>query len=306
MTLRFDDRVAIITGAGNGLGRAHALALAARGAKVVVNDLGGARDGSGASSAAARHVVEEIEAAGGAAIANGADVADYAQVEQMVADTLNTWGRIDILVNNAGILRDKTFAKMDLTDFRKVIDVHLMGSVNCTKAVWDHMRERTYGRIVMTASSSGLYGNFGQSNYGAAKMAVIGLMNTLHLEGQKYDIRVNTLSPCAATRMTEDVIPPEALSLLTPDAVSAGLVYLVSEEAPSRVILAAGAGGYAQAQVFETEGIYLAPEDRTPENIAANWARITDIQGQKALTMANDQTLKFVMKAAAAAGLKLG
>ena len=211
MTLRFDGKTAIVTGAGNGLGRSHALALAARGAKVVVNDFGGARDGTGGSSEAAEKVVEEIRAAGGEAIANGADVSSEEQVGAMVKQTLDQWGRIDILVNNAGILRDRTFAKITMDDFRKVMEVHLMGSVNCTHAVWPIMREQAYGRIVMTSSSSGLHGNFGQSNYGAAKAGVVGLMNVLELEGEKYGIRVNTLAPSAATRKPEELISAEAL-----------------------------------------------------------------------------------------------
>jgi len=212
MTIRYDGQVAIVTGAGGGLGRSHAIALAARGAKVVVNDLGGSVDGSGGSSDAAKAVVAEIEAAGGEAMANGANVADYAQVEKMVAETMERWGRIDILVNNAGILRDKSFVKGSIDDFKLVVDVHLMGSVNCTKAVWDIMREQAYGRIVVTTSSSGLYGNFGQTNYGSAKMAVIGMMNTLVLEGAKYNIHVNALAPTAGTRMTEGLIQEDAFN----------------------------------------------------------------------------------------------
>ncbi len=306
MTIRFDNRVALVTGAGNGLGRSHALGLAARGAKVVVNDLGGARDGSGTSSDAARAVVEEITSTGGEAIANGANVADFDQVQDMVKQTLDTWGRIDILVNNAGILRDKTFVKMEMQDFAQVMNVHVMGSVHCTKAVWGVMREQTYGRIAMTSSSSGLYGNFGQANYGAAKMALVGLMNTLHLEGQKYNIHVNTLAPCAATRMTEDVIPEKALSLLTPEAVTAGLLYLVSEEAPSRTILDAGAGTYACTRVLETKGKYFKPQDQTPENIAAHWEEISDPAGQNEPTQGADQTMKMLANAAKDHGISLG
>jgi len=306
MTIRFDDRVAIVTGAGNGLGRSHALALAARGAKVVINDLGGARDGSGASSDAALNVVEEIKAAGGTAMANGANVAAYDQVKDMVKQTINAWGRIDILVNNAGILRDKTFAKMEIEDFARVMDVHVMGSMQCTKAVWGVMREQSYGRIAMTTSSSGLYGNFGQANYGAAKMALIGLMNTLHLEGQKYHIHVNALAPCAATRMTEELMPEEALSLLTPEAVSAGLLYLVSEKAPSRTILDAGAGTYACTKIFETTGVYFKPQDQTPENIAAHWSEICDTSGQSAPGQGADQTMKMLHNAATDRGISLG
>lgn len=305
MTIGFDGKVAIVTGAGHGLGRSHALALGDRGAKVVVNDLGGARDGTGGSPQAAQKVAEEIRAKGGDAIANGANVAVFDDVEQMVSQAMDQWGRVDILVNNAGILRDKTFAKMDLDDFRLVMDVHLMGAVHCTKAVWSLMRDQAYGRIVLTASSSGLYGNFGQSNYAAAKMAMVGLMNSLHLEGQKYDIRINTLAPCAGTRMTADLMPEKAMELLTPESVTAGLIYLVSDDAPSRVILAAGAGTYARTRIYETEGIYLSPDDQTPENVAANWHRISDEAGKKELSMAGDQTLKFLTRAASALGVDL-
>src|SRR5689334_16534675 len=256
MSLRFDNRVAIVTGAGNGLGRSHALALAARGAKVVVNDLGGARDGTSASATAAQRVVDEIRAPGGEAMANSASVTDEAAVNAMVAEVMAKWGRVDILVNNAGILRDKSFAKMELAAFRTVLDVHLWGSVVCTKAVWEIMRAQNYGRVVFTSSSSCIYGNFGQSNYAAAKMALVGLMNVLHLEGERNNIRVNVLSPTAATRMTEDLIPPDALALMTPESITPGLLYLVSEDAPSRVILCAGAGGFARTLIYETEGIH--------------------------------------------------
>lgn len=296
--IRFDGQVAIVTGAGNGLGRSHALALAARGAKVVVNDLGAARDGSGASSAAAEAVVAEIRAAGGTAMANGANVTDPAQVAAMVQAAVEAWGRVDILVNNAGILRDKSFAKGTLEDFRLVIDVHLMGSVICTQAVWGLMRDQGCGRIVMTTSSSGLYGNFGQANYGAAKMAVVGLMNTLHLEGAKYDIRVNALAPTALTRMTDDLGMPEAaLAQLGPEHVTPALLYLVSRDAPSRTILCAGAGGYSLARIVETEGIYLPPEDRSPEAIAARFAEIADPEGQQAYEQGWQQSSKFLNKA---------
>jgi NAD(P)-dependent dehydrogenase (short-subunit alcohol dehydrogenase family) len=298
MSIRFDGRVAIVTGAGNGLGRAHALGLAARGAKVVVNDLGGARDGTGGSATAAETVVAEIRAAGGEAIANAANVTNYEQVKAMVDEAVAKWGRVDILVNNAGILRDKSFAKSTLDDFRLVIDVHLMGSVNCTQAVWGLMREQGYGRIVMTTSSSGLYGNFGQANYGAAKMAVVGLMNTLHLEGEKYNIHVNALAPTAFTRMTGDIgIDAEALAQLGPEHVTPGLLYLVSEAAPSRVILCAGGGGYARTLIYETDGIYLQPDARTPENIAANFEALSSPQDQKIFQQGSEQSIKFINKA---------
>jgi len=298
MTFRYDNRVAIVTGAGNGLGRSHALGLAARGAKVIVNDLGGAVDGSGSHLRAAETVVEAIRAAGGEAIANGANVTQADEVEAMVQSAIDKWGRVDILVNNAGILRDKSFSKMSLDDFRLVLDVHLMGAAICSKAVWDLMKEQQYGRIVMTSSSSGIYGNFGQSNYGAAKMGVVGLMNVLHLEGAKYGIRVNALSPTAATRMTEGLIDPEALELMTVESVTAGLLYLVGEEAPARLVLCAGAGGYAATRIYETDGIYLSPEDQTPENIALNIEYILDTSRQTMLQQGADQTIKFIARAA--------
>ena len=306
MKISFEGRVAIVTGAGNGLGRAHALGLAARGAKVVVNDLGTARDGNGGSSAAAEKVVEEIRAAGGQAIADGANVADFSQVQAMTAMVKREWGRVDILVNNAGILRDKSFAKMDLADFRTVIDVHLMGSVHCTRSVWDIMREQNYGRIVMTTSSSGLYGNFGQSNYGSAKAGVIGLMNVLAQEGRKNDIRVNTLSPTAATRMTEDLISADMLALMTPESITPGLLYLVSQDAPTRTILCAGAGAFAVARIVETKGAYIPENERTPETVAARFAEIADTTEAQALESALQQTDKFVNMAAKAKGIRLG
>ena len=301
MPLRFDNRVAIVTGAGGGLGREHALALAARGAKVVVNDLGGARDGSGGSSSAAEAVVAEIKAAGGEALANGASVTEADAVQAMIDQALDRWGRIDILVNNAGVLRDKSFAKMTLEDFRFVVDVHLMGAVNCTKAVWESMRERNYGRIVMTTSSSGLYGNFGQSNYGAAKMALVGLMQTLAIEGAKNDIRVNCLAPTAHTRMTEDLgagLPLEALdtALVTP-----GLLHLVGEDAPSRCILAAGAGGFERAYVTLTQGAFIAGED-APEQVAARFDAISDRANEIVPEMGAAQGMIELTKAQAARG----
>ena len=299
MAIRYDGQVAIVTGAGNGLGRSHALALASRGAKVVVNDLGGAVDGSGSSSEAALEVVRTIEAAGGEAIANGANVADLNQVEAMVAQTIEKWGRIDILVNNAGILRDKSFVKMTMEDFKLVVDVHLIGSANCTKAVWSLMREQGYGRIVMTTSSSGMYGNFGQSNYGAAKMAVVGLMNTLVLEGDKYDIKVNCLSPTAGTRMLDGLLTDEISAVLTVEAVTTGLLTLCDTDAPNRTILCAGAGGYARTHIYETDGIFLAPEDQTPENVRANMEAIENTDNQRMLVGGFQQTDKFVAKASA-------
>jgi len=299
MDIRFDGRVAIVTGAGTGLGRAHALGLAARGAKVVVNDLGTAGDGLGRSSEAAERVATEIRDAGGEARANGANVSDAGEVDAMVGETLDAWGRVDILVNNAGILRDKTFAKMDLADFDAVLGVHLGGSVNCTHRLWPVFREQGYGRVVFTSSASGLYGNFGQSNYGAAKASMLGLMNVLHLEGQRDNIRVNTLAPTAATRMTEDLLPAEVLPLLQPEFITPGLLYLVSEDAPSRVVLAAGAGCYAQTVVTETDGIWLNATDNTPETVAARFDDICNRGTTHDLQSAFDQTRRFAERAAA-------
>lgn len=299
MTISFEGQVAIVTGAGNGLGRSHALELAARGAKVVINDLGGARDGSGASSAAADEVVALIKAKGGDAFAHGANVANFDEVQDMVAQTMEKWGRVDILINNAGILRDKTFSKMDLADFKLVMDVHVMGSVNCTKAVWEIMREQNYGRIVMTTSSSGMYGNFGQSNYGAAKMAVLGFMNTLVLEGAKNNIHVNALAPTAATRMTEDLMPPEVLAMLQPEAVTAGALTLCHSEAPTRFILCAGAGGYASTRLFETEGTFIGAEQQSPEAVLEQWDTVCDTSAQSELQSGMKQSEKFLTKAMA-------
>ena len=305
MSIRFDERVAIVSGAGAGLGRAHALGLAQRGAKVVVNDFGGSVDGNGGSSEPAERVAAEIRAAGGEAIAHGADVTNAAQVEHMVAAAIGKWGRVDILINNAGILRDASFGKMPLADFEKVVTVHLMGAVICAKAVWPHMKDRNYGRILMTTSSSGLYGNFGQSNYGAAKMGVIGLMNVLQIEGEKNDIRVNALAPGAATRMTEALLPKPVLGLMTPEAVTPAALYLVSDGAPRRTILCATAGGFSRTLIHETEGVYLGENERTPERIAELFETISDEQGQHLYRDGGGQVMKFVGKAAAAAGVKL-
>jgi len=301
--IRYDGKVAIVTGAGNGLGRSHALALAARGAKVVVNDLGGARDGTGGSLSAAETVVKEIADAGGEAMANGANVTNAVDVSAMVKATMEKWGRIDILVNNAGILRDKTFAKMELDDFKLVVDVHLNGTATCSKAVWQIMRDQGYGRIVCTSSPSGLHGIFGQANYGAAKAAMIGFMNALHLEGAKYNIRVNVLSPSAKTRMTEDIgIPQEVLDQLTPEAITAAMLYLVAEDAPSRAIISCAGGGYARAYVVETDGVYLPPAEQTPEGIAAAWDTICDKDDVHYYDTSAGPNMNFIAKAQAHKG----
>ncbi|MEG3180475.1 SDR family NAD(P)-dependent oxidoreductase [Sphingomonas sp. LT1P40] len=295
MSIRFDDRVAIVTGAGGGLGRAYALELARRGAKVVVNDLGGTRDGSGHSDAALK-VVEAIEAAGGTAMSNGGSVTDYAQMQEMVARTVEKWGGVHILINNAGVLRDKSFAKMEPEDFRFVVDVHLNGSANVTKAVWDGMREQNYGRILMTASSTGLYGNFGQANYGAAKLGLAGLTKTLYLEGAKYNIRVNTLAPTAGTRMTEDIFPEAAFKAFTPESVAPAALFLVSEDAPTNMIVGAGAGVFQAAYVTLTNGVRLQGDDLSPEGIAANWSAITDRTGEIVPKSGGEQAMTIMTK----------
>ena len=294
--IRFDGKVAIVTGAGGGLGRQHALELARRGAKVVVNDLGGSVDGSGGSSAAADAVVAEIKAAGGEAISNGSSVTDDAGVALMIKQAMDTWGRIDILIANAGILRDKSFSKMEMADFELVVNVHLMGTVKPVKAVWEIMREQNYGRIVVTTSSSGMYGNFGQSNYGAAKLGIIGFMNTIKLEGQKNNIHINAISPVAATRMTENLMPAEVLEKLKPEYVTPGVVYLASEEAPTGAILTAGAGAFALSRIYETEGVYLGEGGLSVEEVRDNWAKIADPSGQQAYVTGGEQSGKFFRK----------
>ena len=277
MAMSFDGKVAIVTGAGGGLGRAHALELARRGARVVVNDLGGAVDGSGGSSKAAQDVVREIEALGGKAIANGGSVSDREGAQSIVRDAVQAFGTVDVLINNAGILRDKSFGKMPLDDFELVLKVHLLGSVYCTSAAWPVMLAKDYGRIVMTTSSCGLFGNFGQSNYGAAKLGLIGLMNTLKLEGEHKNIRVNTIAPVAATRMTDDLgMPEQVFQALKPELVTPAVLYLCSEDAPNGTIVEAGAGYYAKVQVVESKGVHLGPA-ATVEDVAAAFDRIADM-----------------------------
>jgi NAD(P)-dependent dehydrogenase (short-subunit alcohol dehydrogenase family) len=280
VSISLKNKVAIVTGAGGGLGRQHALALATRGAKVVVNDFGGARDGSGGSSTAAQAVVAEIQALGGEAMANPASVTDMMAVQAMVAATMEKWGRIDILVNNAGILRDKSFTKMELDDFRMVMEVHLMGAVNCSKAVWDIMRAQNFGRIIFTTSSSGLYGNFGQSNYSAAKMALVGLMQTLSIEGAKNNVRVNCLAPTAATRMTEGLMPEAMLNALSPELVTPAVVYMASDDAPTRRIICAGAGSFETAHITLTQGKFLGGSTDVADQLAAHFALISDREGE--------------------------
>jgi NAD(P)-dependent dehydrogenase (short-subunit alcohol dehydrogenase family) len=293
MAISFKDKVAIVTGAGAGLGKAYALELAKLGAKVVVNDLGGALDGSGGNSAAAEATVAEIKKAGGTAIANGASVSDAAGVDGLVKQTLKEFGTIDILINNAGILRDKSFKKITVDDFKIVLDVHLMGSILCTKAVWPIMDEKGYGRIVMTTSSSGLYGNFGQSNYAAAKMGLVGLMNALKLEGQKKNIHVNAVAPTGGTRMTDGLLPPEAFEQLKPELIAPAVLYLCSEQAPTGCIIEAAAGYYAKVQVVEAKGVKLG-QKATLEDVAKNWDKITDMTGAAPFNMGSEVVMKIL------------
>jgi NAD(P)-dependent dehydrogenase (short-subunit alcohol dehydrogenase family) len=295
-SIGFEGKVAIVTGAGGGLGRQHALELARRGAKVVVNDLGASMDGSGGSSEAAQTVVEEIKAAGGEAIANGSSVTDDAGVALMVKDAMDAWGRIDILIANAGVLRDRSVPKMTIDDFEFVLGVHLIGTFKPVKATWEIMKAQNYGRIVVTTSSTGLYGNFGQANYGAAKLALVGLMNTLKIEGQKNNIHVNAISPVAATRMTESLMTPDMLQRLAPEAVTPGVVYLCSEEAPTGVILTAAAGVFAVSRIIETEGVFLGAEGVSAESVRDHWSEIADEAGQKAYVTGAEQTQKFFRK----------
>ena len=292
MAISFKDKVVIITGAGGGLGRAHALEFAGLGAKVVVNDLGGSLDGSGGNSAAAEKVVAEITAAGGEAIANGASVSDDAGAAHLVKQTMEKWGRIDVLIANAGILRDKSFGKMDLKDFTAVMDVHLLGTVKTCKAVWDVMKGQGYGRIVVTTSSTGLYGNFGQTNYGAAKLSLVGFMNSLKLEGAKDNIRVNAICPVAATRLTEALMPPAVLEMLKPEFVSPAVAYLASEDAPSGVIITAAAGAFAAARIEETDGVNLG-HGATADDVAANITQICDWTTAKHYEQGGEQSAKF-------------
>ena len=298
--LTFEGQVAIVTGAGGGLGREHALALAQRGAKVLVNDLGGSLDGLGGSVSAAQAVVNEIKALGGEAIANGASVTDFAGVQAMVQQAMDAWGRIDILVNNAGILRDKSFAKMEMDDFRLVVEVHLMGAANCCKAVWPHMQAQNYGRIVMTTSSSGLYGNFGQSNYGAAKMAQVGMMQTLSIEGAKHNIHVNALAPTAATRMTEGLMPEAVLAALKPAAVVPAMLVLAHASAPTRTILCAGAGGFEAAHITLTQGVYVGTGADAAEQLAEQLGAVLDRSNEKVPQSGSAQGQLEVGKAMAA------
>ena len=298
MTIKFDDKVVIVTGAGGGLGKSHALEFARRGAKVVVNDLGGSVDGSGGASDAANAVVEEIKAEGGEAIANGASVADQSGVQNMIDEVMTKWGRIDVLVNNAGILRDKSFHKISLEEFNAVMDVHFQGSVYTSHAVYPIMREQNFGRIIFTTSSGGLSGNFGQANYGAAKMAMIGLMNCLKIEGQKYNVHSSAVAPVALSRMTENLFPEGIGERFLPEYVTPAVIYLASDDAPNGAIIGAGAGVFTQFRIFETMGLALGTgDDMTPENIAAGWSSVADMDDARELFSGPEQTIKILEQA---------
>ncbi len=293
MAIDFKGKVAIVTGAGLGLGKSHALALAKLGAKVVVNDLGGALDGTGGSSEAAKNVVEEIKAAGGEAIANGASVADEAGAKSIVKDAVDAFGTVDIIICNAGILRDKSFKKVTMDDFRMVVNVHLYGTVLVVKEAWPIMNEKGYGRIVVTTSSSGLYGNFGQTNYGAAKMGVIGFMNCLKHEGAKKNIHINALAPTSASRMTAPLMPPEVLEKLKPEAVTPAVLYMVSEQAPTGMILEAGGGYVAAVQIMESKGVRLGA-DHTVDDVAAKIEEIKDMKEATPFNAGPDVVMKIL------------
>lgn len=303
MSVRFDGRVAVVTGAGSGLGRSHAMMLASRGAKVVVNDLGGAVDGRGSSSAAADIVVDAIKQAGGQAVPNYDSVSSAEGGERIVKTAIDSFGGIDILVNNAGVLRDKTFGRMELADFQLVLETHLMGSVYCTRAAWPHMREKKYGRIVMTSSGSGLYGNFGQTNYASAKAGLVGFMNVLKLEGARDGILINTIAPIATTRMTEAGYPKEFLAHLKPEHVSAAVVYMCSEDFKlTGQIVSAGGGYFARAEMVEAQGVFLDPsKPGDPDQVAKVWGQISDMKGAAGFNNADDYTRKVFARLTPAA-----
>ncbi len=288
--IRYDGRVAIVTGAGAGLGRSHALFLASRGAKVVVNDLGGSVDGTGGSGKAADDVVAEIRAAGGEAVANYDAVGTPETGKSIVQTALDSWGQIDILINNAGILRDKSFTKVDAADFQAVIDVHLMGAVWCTHAAWPVMQERGYGRVVMTTSAAGLFGNFGQANYGAAKLGMVGLMNALKQEGRKSNITVHTVAPIAGTRMTKGIVPDQVFEALKPELITPVIGWFVAEEnEETGHIIECGAGYYSKVEMVEGLGHHFGPSAAvTPEDLKANWGTITDMSGARPFPSAMD------------------
>ena len=290
MTIRYDNRVAVITGAGAGLGRNHALFLASRGAKIVVNDLGGAVDGSGSSTTAAEKVVEEIKAAGGEAVANTDSVATPEGAAGIIQTAIDSYGKIDILINNAGNLRDKSFSKLTPEDFDAVVDVHLSGSAYTTLAAWNHMKDANYGRIVMTTSAAGLFGNFGQGNYAAAKIAVVGLMNALKHEGLKHNININTLAPMALTRMTEDIMSDKIKPLVKPEFVTPVVAWFCAEEnTVSGDIIEAGSGYFSKVQSVEAKGTVLGGGDiPTPEEVQANYDKITDMSEAQPFNSATD------------------
>lgn len=291
----FTGRVAIVTGAGGGLGRTYALEMGKRGAKVVVNDFGGSRDGTGGGSTMADNVVKEIKDAGGEAVANYDGVHTREGGQNLVRQAIETFGKVDIVVNNAGILRDKSFTKMEENLWDPVVAVHLKGAYNVTQPAFLNMRENSYGRIVMTTSGTGLFGNFGQTNYGAAKLGLVGLQNSLRIEGEKYNIKVNTIAPVAGTRMTEDIMPPEVFQKLNPEYVTPVVLYLCSETCQDTgKILCAGAGLVQAAGIFVNNGVFLGPDPSSPEAVAENWAKITEMKDLKQLANVMDQSMEIM------------
>jgi len=295
MTIRFDNRVAIVTGAGNGLGRAHALLLASRGARLLVNDPGGAVDGKGGDHAAADKVVAEIKAAGGQAVPNYDSVADPMSAANIVKTAVDSFGTVDIVVNNAGVLRDKTFHNMTIEDFDFVVKVHFLGTAYVTHAAWPILRAKAYGRVVVTSSNSGIYGNFGQANYGGAKLAVVGFMNALRLEGQKYNIMVNALAPVAGTRMTESLMTPEALARLKPEFVSPMVAWLCSEQCQrTGEIWSAGAGYFARIEYREAPGLRISGRAPTLEDVADNIDKIADLTTNKVYRTSSEEVQAVV------------
>ncbi len=303
MAISFEGQVALVTGAGAGLGRAYALDLAKRGAKVVVNDLGGDPHGQGADAAPARKVCDEIKTAGGEATPNFDSVSSYDGGFNMVKTAIDTYGRLDIVICNAGILRDVAFHNMSEQDWDAVFAVHIKGSFTVLRAAWPVFRQQSYGRVVLTTSSSGIYGQFGQANYGAAKTAMIGLMNVLKQEGAKYNVNVNTVAPVAGTRLTQTVMPAEMVERLKPELVVPAVTWMVSKECQdSGIIIEAGAGNFNRASIVKGPGVQPGMADlKDAEWIQANWDKIMSLEGAEPMWRSG-QTLKDYLASKGAQG----